>query len=89
MRATMAYILEMICVVFVSAYLLPPAISAIMAVNSSATGNITGSAASDSVAAPVWNAGVVTIFQVLLPILVIITLALALMPAEIKDKVGV
>ena len=88
-HAVMSYLIEMICVVFIVAYLLPPAITAIMAVNTSAgVVNITGSSQSSSTGAPAWNAGVVSIFQILLPILVIITIALALMPAEIKSKVG-
>ncbi len=78
MHATMTYIIEMICTVFVTAYLLPPAITAIMAANT--TGGTGGVGA--------WSAAVVTIFQVLLPILVIITVALALMPPEVKSKVG-
>ena len=78
MNSTMAYIIEMICTFFVTAYLLPPAIVAIMQANT--TGSSTGVGA--------WNAGVVSIFQVLLPILVIITVALALMPPEIKGRVG-
>ena len=78
MHGTMAYIIEMICTVFVTAYLLPPAITAIMAANT--TGGTTGVGA--------WNSAVTTIFQVLLPILVIVTVALALMPPDIKSRVG-
>jgi hypothetical protein len=33
-----------------------------------------------------WNPAVVTIFQVLLPILIIIGLALAFMPEELREK---
>jgi hypothetical protein len=78
-HAAMAYIIEMICTVFVTAYLLPPAITAIMAAN--VTGGTGGLGA--------WNPAIVTIFQVLLPILIIVTIALALMPPEIKSKVGI
>lgn len=35
------------------------------------------------------NAAVVTILQVLLPILIILGLALALMPKELKQRVGI
>jgi predicted membrane channel-forming protein YqfA (hemolysin III family) len=67
----MRYVIELAITVFVAAYLLPQAISAI------AGANVTG-----------WNAAVVTIFTILLPILVIVSVALALMPKELKSKAG-
>jgi hypothetical protein len=70
-HATMKYVIELALTVFLCAYLLPPAITAI------ATSTTTS-----------WNPAVVIIFQVLLPILVIVTIALALMPDELSKKVG-
>ncbi len=84
MHATMTYIIEMICTIFVTAYLLPPSITAIMSANTSVQ-NITGQNVTTS---PAWSPAIVTIFQVLLPILIIVTVALALMPPEVKSKVG-
>lgn len=71
MTSPMRYVVELAVTIFLAAYILPPAISAI------AGANVTG-----------WNAAVVTIFQILLPILVIVTVALALMPPELKSKAG-
>lgn len=67
----MAYVIELVVVVFLVGYLVPPAITAV--VDAATTG---------------WNPAVVTIFQVLLPILIIVAIALALMPQELKSKVG-
>jgi hypothetical protein len=67
----MKYVIELIVTVFITAYLLPPAISAI--------------ATSTTIS---WNSAVVTIFQVLLPILVIVSVALVLMPDDLKGRVG-
>ncbi len=70
--ATMRWVIELVVVVFVVAYLLPPAITAIM------TAGTTG-----------WNPAVISIFTVLFPILIIVSIALALMPSEIKSRIGI
>jgi hypothetical protein len=35
-----------------------------------------------------WNAGLIAIFKILLPILIIVAVAVAFMPEEIKEKIG-
>lgn len=70
--ATMRWVIELVVVVFVVAYLLPPAITAIMMAET------TG-----------WNPAVISIFTVLFPILIIVSIALALMPSEIKSRIGI
>lgn len=71
MSSTVNYIVELCISVFVAAYLLPPAIAAI--VNATSYGDA--------------NPAVITIATVLFPILVVVAIALLLMPDEIKSKV--
>jgi hypothetical protein len=71
MHYALKYVIELVVTVFVTAYILPPAITAIY--NATTT---------------TWNSAVVTMFNILLPILVIIGIALALMPPELKSKAG-
>lgn len=71
--STVGYIMELAIAIFMVAYLLPPAMVALTA-SSSWTG------------AP---ASIVTIGTVVLGILVILGIAMALMPKELKSKIGV
>ena len=74
----MRYVIELSITVFIAAYLLPSAITALY--TASTTGGAGGVGA--------WNPAVVVIFNILLPILIIVSVALALMPSEIKSKAG-
>jgi uncharacterized integral membrane protein len=71
--STVAYIMELAIAIFMVAYLLPPAMVAL-----TASASWTGAPAS-----------IVTIGTVVLGILVILGVAMALMPKELKAKMGV
>jgi hypothetical protein len=68
------YIIEMVVAIYVVGFLLPAPLTNLM--NTTLWGTTV-------VASPVWS-----IISVLLPMLIIVGIGLALMPSEIKSKVG-
>jgi hypothetical protein len=70
----LSYVIEMVIAIYFIGYLLPAPLTNLM--NSTLWGTTV-------VASPVWS-----IISVLLPMLIIVGLGLALMPQEIKSKVG-
>jgi hypothetical protein len=74
--AKLMYVIEMVVAIYFIGYLLPPPL--INLLNATTWGNIA-----------VQNPAVYSILTILLPMLIVLGLGLALMPEEIKTKIGI